>query len=213
MNGFIEKDRYDIRDLLDIMCVLRSPGGCPWDIEQTHATIRNNMLEEAYEAVEAIDLDNSDMLCEELGDVLLQVVFHCRMSAERGEFDFDAVCDGICKKLIRRHPHIFGTVKADTAQQVLDNWAAIKKVEKGNDGVADVMDSVAKSLPALMRAQKIAKTARKAGLEEKITDTDGARERIGELLWQAVRLSDAAGLDAEELLTAYVNGYVDGCRK
>ena len=166
MVRFEEKSNYTIGDLLEIMRILRSPEGCPWDREQTHATIKKNMIEEAYEAADAIEQNDSAELCEELGDVLLQIVFHAQMANEIGEFDFNQVCDGICKKLILRHPHVFSSVKADTSEKVLDNWAEIKKAEKGQADTADVMNAVARSLPALMRGQKIVKAAVKGGILE-----------------------------------------------
>ena len=131
MVDFQFKEHYDINDLLGIMSVLRSDNGCPWDREQSHDSIRNNFIEEVYEVADAIDNDDKSALCEELGDVLLQVVFHSQIEKEAGGFNFDDVADGICKKLILRHPHIFGEVKADTAEKVLDNWDRIKMEEKG----------------------------------------------------------------------------------
>lgn len=209
MISFDVKDNYTVNDLLAIMTILRGPDGCPWDKEQNHSTIRMNMLEEAYEAAEAIDLNNDTMLCEELGDVLLQVVFHSQMAKERGAFDFNGVCDGICKKLIERHPHIFGDVKADTSEQVLTNWAQIKKQEKGQRSTADVMNGVAKSLPALMRGQKVAKAAVKAGIEQRPEVGDNAADKVCALLWDAVKLSYASGLDAEEEFTKFINAYIE----
>ena len=123
------KSEYSISDLVEIMEILRSPGGCPWDREQTHKSIRRNLIEETYEVVEAIDKDDKTLMCEELGDLMLQVVFHARMAEEDGDFTLDDVADGICKKLILRHPHIFSDVKADTTEQVLTNWDNIKKEE------------------------------------------------------------------------------------
>lgn len=128
---FKYKEKYNIEDLLTIMRLLRSEDGCPWDREQTHQSIRKNLIEETYEAAEAIDREDMPLLKEELGDVLLQVVFHARMEEEKGNFSFDDVADGICKKLIVRHPHIFADVTADNAEQVLANWDSIKKKEKG----------------------------------------------------------------------------------
>ena len=149
-SDFELKEHYTIDDLLHIMRILRGEGGCPWDREQTHASIRKNMIEETYETVEAIDRQDSGMLREELGDVLLQVVFHTQMEQERGVFNFDDVCDGICQKLILRHPHIFGDVVAKTSDQVLKNWDEIKKKEKGQTSAAQTLRSVPAVLPALM---------------------------------------------------------------
>lgn len=208
MVDYEDKSNYTIGDLLEIMRILRSPEGCPWDKEQTHATIKKNMIEEAYEAADAIERNDSAELCEELGDVLLQIVFHTQMGNEIGEFDFDQVCDGICKKLILRHPHVFGTVKADTAEKVLDNWAEIKKVEKGQADTADVMNAVARSLPALMRGQKIVKAAVKGGILKPAKTCLNARDKINTLIWEAVRLAAAEKLDAEEVFTDFLNEYI-----
>lgn len=148
MINYKRKEHYRVEDLVEIMSILRGEGGCPWDREQTHESIRQNMLEEAYEAAEAIDLKNPEMLCEELGDVLLQVVFHARMEQEKGGFTFDDVADGVCKKLILRHPHIFGDVQVRDSDEVLKNWDAIKKVEKSQKTTTDTLRAVARSLPA-----------------------------------------------------------------
>ena len=124
------KENYTFDDLLTIMSILRAPGGCPWDIEQTHQSIRKNLIEEAYEVCEGIDSNDDAILCEELGDLLLQVVFHAQIAQDDNRFTINEVADGVCKKLIRRHPHIFADVKADTSDQVLENWDQIKKAEK-----------------------------------------------------------------------------------
>src|SRR5699024_3692658 len=126
-----KKEKYDINDLLNIMEILRGEQGCPWDKEQTHASMRKDMIEEAYEVCEAIDLDDKALLKEELGDVLLQVVHHARIEQEQGSFDFSDVCDGICKKLIVRHPHVFADTQVSSTDQVLTNWEQIKQETKG----------------------------------------------------------------------------------
>ena len=130
MVDFQYKDSYGVKDLEEIVRLLRAPGGCPWDAEQTHQSIRRNFLEEAYEAVEAIDEGSPEHLKEELGDVLLQVVFHALMEQEAGRFDLDAVADGICKKLIFRHPHVFGEVSVSGTGEVLSNWEELKRKER-----------------------------------------------------------------------------------
>ena len=163
-NKFDYKEHYKFDDLIEIMSLLRSENGCIWDREQNHKSIRNNFIEETYEAIEAIDTDNLDLLKEELGDVLLQVVFHAQIEKENNTFDIDDVTDGICKKLILRHPHVFGDTDVENTDQVLDNWNAIKQKEKKQDTAAKAMNDVARSLPALMRSQKIIKRASKAGL-------------------------------------------------
>ena len=222
MVEFEQKPQYTIADLQEIVRLLRSPEGCPWDKEQTHTSIRNDFLEEAYEAVEAIDLLDMPLMREELGDVLLQVVFHCSLAEEEQQFDFAAVCDEICKKLIVRHPHVFGDVHAADTDTVLKNWDAIKKETKGQETYADTLRSVAKSLPALTRAQKIGKRAARAGmdfedaaaafdcvraeraeLQAAITEGDKAmmEEELGDLLFSCVNTARHLGIDAEEALT------------
>ena len=139
--SFEKKDKYTIEDLLEIMKILRAPGGCPWDREQDHHSIRASFIEETYEAVEAIDTDNTE-LKEELGDVLLQVVFHSRIEEEAGRFNFDDVADGICKKMIVRHPHVFGDVTVENSADVLKNWDEIKKKTKSQKTQTEVLQSV-----------------------------------------------------------------------
>ncbi|MBR7184364.1 MAG: nucleoside triphosphate pyrophosphohydrolase [Clostridia bacterium] len=216
--GLLAKSRYNFDDLCTIMTILRGEGGCPWDREQTHRSIRQNFIEETYEVIEAIDTEDPKLLREELGDVLLQVVFHARMEEEIGRFSIDDVANDICAKLIHRHPHIFGSVQADTTDQVLANWEAIKAAEKARVTVADKLESIPPMLPALMRAEKVGK---KAGLDdaegnfdavrtaaalaaaaETLADSDAAdREaRYGELLFLAVTLGRQLGLEAETAL-------------
>ena len=218
MVEYQQKDKYYINDLIDIVRLLRSEGGCPWDIEQTHQSIRQDFLEETCEVLEAIDLNDSDLLCEELGDVLLQVVFHCRIEEENNSFKFDDICDGICKKLIIRHPHVFGEVKVDSTSDVLANWDAIKMETKHQETYTETLESVAKSLPALMRAQKVGKRAMRAGmdfnstedamacisaekteLDEAVSAGDKSRieEELGDLLFSCVNTARHLGIDAE----------------
>lgn len=230
MVDYEQKPQYGIADLCEIVKLLRSPGGCPWDKEQNHTSIRNDFLEEAYEAVEAIDLLDMALLREELGDVLLQVVFHCVLAEEEQAFDFEAVCDEICKKLIVRHPHVFGDVKAEDTDTVLKNWDAIKKETKGQETYADTLHSVAKSLPALTRAQKVGKRAARAGmdfastndafdcvraerseLQAAIAAGDAAmmEEELGDLLFSCVNTARHLGIDAEQALTKATNKFID----
>ena len=206
MINFENKAEYGFEDLLRIMDILRGEGGCPWDREQTHESIRKNFIEEVYEACEAIDLKDNTLLCEELGDVLLQVVFHADMAEDEGAFDINDVCDGVCKKLILRHPHIFGDVKADTSAEVLDNWEAIKRVEKGQKTYSDSIRQVARSLPALMYAEKVQKKAKKAGFDW--PDISGAFDKIDEEKAELIRAMHGDGDVADELgdlLFAVVN--------
>lgn len=176
--AFQEKDKYNFTDLVEIVKLLRAPGGCPWDKEQNHKSIRQNFIEETYEVIEAIDNDDTELLKEELGDVLLQVVFHSVMEEETGTFNINDVADGICKKLIIRHPHVFSDVKADTTEKVLKNWDDIKMQTKSQKTQTQAMASVAKSLPALMRSSKIQQKAAKVGFDFK--NTEGALEKLDE---------------------------------
>lgn len=220
--NFVFKDHYGMDDLLRIMEILRGEGGCVWDREQDHHTIRNNFIEETYEAVEAIDREDTDLLREELGDVLLQVVFHARMEEEAGGFSFSDVCDGICKKLVYRHPHVFGDVTVENSGQVLDNWDKLKKAEKHQQTAASTLEGVSKALPALVRAAKVQKRAGKVGfeypaladalgdlrseiaeLEEALAkeDGDGVFEEMGDVLFSAANVSRLLKADPEEALT------------
>lgn len=225
MVDFQCKQHYDYADLLHILELLRAPGGCPWDREQTHASIRRNFIEETCEAVEAIDSGDAAALCEELGDVLMQVVFHAQIEREVGRFTMDDVVDGVCKKLVYRHPHVFGDVRVENSGEVLTNWEALKRREKGQATAADAVDAVAKTLPALWRAEKIGAKAAKAGfvwpepagelrkLEEETAelrqavesggDADrphGVREEAGDVLFMAAQIARRAGVDPEEAL-------------
>ena len=232
MVDFQYKDRYGIEDLLHIMELLRAPGGCPWDRAQTHESIRRNMLEEAYEVAETIDQRDPVHMKEELGDVLLQVVFHARMAQEEGQFDFSDVVDGICQKLVFRHPHVFGGRGADSADAALVSWEAQKRVEKGQRTAADTLDGVARALPALMRAEKIQDKARKAGfdwdsagpaldkLSEEAEELKAAaaagtnvQEELGDLLFAAVKAGRFLGLDSELALHAACEKFIRRFRR
>ena len=219
---FQYKEAYNIYDLLRIMRILRSPDGCPWDRVQTHESIRMNFIEETYEAVEAIDKADYELMREELGDVLMQVIFHSIMEEETGRFSFDDVCDEVCKKLIIRHPHVFGSANAETPEEVLRNWDAIKMKTKSQEKTADSVDDVARSLPALMRAQKVQKRSAKSGMDfadcadaakkvpEELSelmnavdsgDKDRMTEELGDLLFSVVNIARFIGVDAEMALT------------
>lgn len=222
-SDFLKKDRYSVEDLVEIMSLLRSENGCPWDREQTHLSIRKNFIEETYEAVEAIDCNDPEMLREELGDVLLQVVFHAQMEKENGNFDFNDVCDGICKKLIIRHPHIFSDECIGEADAVANRWDEIKKETKGQKTGKDSLNAVPKQLPALMRCAKLQQRAEKSGgyrfdtvwslrkldeeigeLREAIASNNAIRcgEEVGDILFSAVYLARTLDLEPEECLTA-----------
>jgi len=165
MERFEIKPKYNAYDLVDLIAYLRSPNGCPWDREQTHESIRRNLLEEAYEAAEAIDRNDTPHLLEELGDVLLQVAFHAQIEREKGNADLDVIADLTIRKLINRHPHVFGDIKLDNALEVLDNWDSIKRTERGEDSLRDTLSGITESLPALWRAEKITKKLSAAGVD------------------------------------------------
>lgn len=221
MTDFTFKEKYDVNDFRRIIEILRAPGGCPWDAEQTHGSIRANVIEEAYELAQAIDKNDTENLCEELGDLLMQVIFHARMEEERGVFNLDDVADKAVKKLIFRHPHVFGDVRAETSEQVLDNWEAIKRIEKSQDTTASAMSDVAQTLPALWRAAKVQKKAAKAGFDwpevsgaiDKLReetdelcrgieegDQDNMEEEIGDILFSAVNAARFLKVDPEKAL-------------
>ena len=180
MVNWTDKPTYNCQDLREIVHILRHPGGCAWDQEQTHESIRRNFLEEAYEVAEAIDEGDPEHLREELGDVLLQVVFHSSIEEDAGRYDLDAVADGVCKKLIYRHPHVFGDVAVHSTVEILSNWDELKKKEKHQETQADAVDAVARSLPALWRAEKMKKKAAKAGFDWR--DVSGALDKLSEEL-------------------------------
>ncbi len=219
MIDFKRKDSYGYEDLVDLIRLLRSPEGCPWDREQTHQSIRRNFLEETYEALEAIDQEDPVHLCEELGDVLTQVVFHADIERAAGRFTMDDVCDGVCKKLILRHPHVFGRTEVHGTDDVLTNWDAIKRVEKHQETFTDTLEAVPKNLPANWRAEKLQKKAAKAGfawadaaealdqldeeageLREAVAGGGAVREELGDTLFAAVGVCYALGVDPEEAL-------------
>ena len=225
MVNFQRKERYGWEDLLTIMHLLRAPGGCPWDREQTHQSIRRNFLEETYEALDAIDRGDIPGMQEELGDVLLQVVFHAAMEAEQGHFTADDVVDGVAQKLVFRHAHVFGTAEAADSAQALEGWEAQKKKEKGYSSPADAVEAVPHTLPALWRAEKVVSRSVKAGfnwdsiagaldkLEEESAELrqavesgqavdrpHGVREEIGDALFILCKIAQMSGVDPEDAL-------------
>ena len=197
MINFTSKPQYGLQDLIDLVHALRAPGGCPWDAAQTHLSIRRNFLEETYEVCEGFDLDDAEKIREELGDVLMQVLFNIHIEEDAGRFTTDDVTDHICKKLIFRHPHVFGTAAADTSEEVLVNWEALKRQEKGQKTVADSMDSVARSLPGLWRAEKLQSKAASAGFEW--PDVQGALDKLEEEVGELRRAVEEGGDVPEEL--------------
>ena len=223
-----DKRHKRLDDLVEVMARLRGPGGCPWDHEQDHKTLRKYMIEECYEAIEAIDADDPDALCEELGDVLLQVVFHAQIEAEAGAFTIEDVIRVIVDKLIRRHPHVFGDLSVQDSAEVLRNWEQIKKAEKGEGWRESTLDGVPAGLPALMRALEISKRAAKVGfewekfddvlakLDEEVTelkhaikseDKSNIQSEIGDLLFTIVNVARWRKVDPEETLREMVERF------
>ena len=216
----VREQTFDLEPLEDVIQTLRSPGGCPWDIVQTHKSLKRNLIEEVYEVIEAIDLEDEKLLCEELGDLLMQVVFHARMAEEAGYFSMQDVIDGITEKLIRRHPHVFGDINVKDADEVLKNWEAIKRAEKQER--KSILDGIPKDLPALMAGYKLQYKASKVGfdwpdidpvwdkleeelreLEEAIADGETSRieSELGDVLFTLVNLSRFLKIDAEVALS------------
>ena len=221
---FLCKESYDLRDFVALITFLRSPDGCPWDQVQTHESIRRNFLEETYEACEAIDAGDTAHLKEELGDVLMQVLFHTDIERAAGHFDIDDVADAACKKLVYRHPHVFRRDEPDAP-----DWDTIKQRERAQTTTAEAMDSVARSLPALWRCEKIQAKAAKTGFEWPDTDAaldkveeetrelreavasgdaDAVTEELGDLLFAAVKVARFAGVDPEQAAHAACEKFI-----
>jgi tetrapyrrole methylase family protein/MazG family protein len=216
-----------IDELKEVVKKLRSEDGCPWDKVQTHKSIRRGMLEEAYEAAEAIDRDDTAMLREELGDVLMQVVFHADLAAEEGRFSMEDVCDEVVKKLLYRHPHVFGDAHEDSPESVLVSWDKLKRAEKGQRTASQAMDAVARTLPGLWRAEKLQKKAAGAGfdwpdihgaldkLDEETAELrraaesgQGVADELGDVLFAAVKVGRFAGVDPEEAINATCEKFI-----
>ena len=219
--------QYTFSDFVDIIARLRGEGGCPWDREQTHESIKKNLIEEAYEATEAIDSGIGAKMADELGDLLLQIVFHAQIGKDAGEFTIDDVITAVSEKMIRRHPHVFGDISVENSDEVLVNWEKIKKQENGQKSTAESMQGVSRYLPALMRAAKVQGKAAKVGFDwsapeealEKVKEETGEvsdalknnsniKEEIGDLLFAAVNTARLAGIDAEEALTEATEKFV-----
>lgn len=221
---FLCKESYDLRDFVALVSYLRSPNGCPWDQVQTHESIRRNFLEETYEVCEAIDAGDTAHLKEELGDVLMQVLFHTDIEREAGHFDIDDVADAACKKLVYRHPHVFRRDEPDAP-----DWDTMKQRERAQTTTAEAMDSVARSLPALWRCDKIQSKAAKTGFEwpdvhaalDKVDeearelraavasgDTEAIGDELGDLLFAAVKVARFAGIDPEQAAHAACEKFI-----
>lgn len=225
------KECYNFDDLKQIVQILRSPEGCQWDMKQDHHSVRSDLIEETYEVLDAIDRDDTEALQEELGDLLLQVVFHTEMEKEVGSFDMSDVTDGICKKLIERHPHVFGNVQVNGEEQILVNWDEIKKASKGQKSQTDAMHSVPRSFPSLLRASKLRSKAAKVHydavsvqtaaeqmqevLDEVKKCASGSENNIsqfdicGKLFFAAVKYAHAAGVDSEHALAVACDNFID----
>ena len=213
-------------DLVRVMARLRGPGGCPWDAQQDHRSLARHLLEEAHEVLDAIDANDDDRLRDELGDLLLQVVFHAQMAADDGRWDVDDIADGIVRKLIRRHPHVFGDVAVSGADEVLVNWERIKAEEKG-ERPSEVEDDIPATLPALARASKVLRRAAGWGFEwrttegamaalreeldelERAEDPDNAEEEVGDVLFATVAVARRLGVDPETALRRTVRGFAE----
>lgn len=220
---YVNKTRYTLEDLLEIISILRAPGGCPWDREQDHKSIRRDFLEECYEAVEAIDTENPVLLREELGDVLLQVVFHSDIEREAGRFTFADVVSDVAEKMVVRHPHVFADAEADTTDAVLRNWDKIKRETKQQKTDREVLISVSPAMPSLMRSQKVLKKAAALGaaavspaalaaqicarIERAETGAEAEKE-IGAALLALTELSRQLHVDAERALFDACNHYI-----
>ncbi len=225
----LKQPSYDVNDLRDIVVILRGEGGCPWDREQDHHSIRKGLIEECYEVVEAIDRDDPVLLREELGDVLLQIVFHADMEKDAGRFDLDDVANDECVKMIHRHPHVFGTVQADTSEDVLKNWDKIKTEEKHRISLTEQLRAIPPMLPALMRAQKVGKKsgadadASVSLLVSELTDALKALETssdarlqqqlLGDVLFRMTSLCRVLHVEAEEALSASVERVIEGAEQ
>ena len=215
IKDFKNKEKYTLGDIRELVEILRSPDGCDWDREQTHASVRNAFIEETYEFVEGIDKNDTELMEEELGDVIFQVFFHARIAEENGNFNIDDVADGICKKRVLRHPHVFGEIKVKNSDEVLKNWETIKKAEKSRDTLAKQLESVSNALPSLIRAEKLLSRYKKEG-GTVCTDTkeladnicslsadlskDLSAQSVGKLLFAVANLSYALKINSEQAL-------------
>lgn len=220
----ISEERHDFESLISVMAALRSEGGCPWDMEQTHESVRKCLIEETYEVIEGIDTDNKELMCEELGDLLFQIMFHSRIEEEQGNFTIDDVVDGISAKMIHRHPHVFGTVQVSDSGEVLNNWDTIKKAEKSLSTPEKEIDRVPPYLPALIRAQKLQGKARRkfsygtGSTEEALSDAAAVlstldpaapdAEIMADVIFSLAAAAEMSGSDLEAALTKRSDKFV-----
>ncbi|MBC7766182.1 MAG: nucleoside triphosphate pyrophosphohydrolase [Hyphomonadaceae bacterium] len=214
--------KYTFDDLVDILAKLRGENGCPWDRVQTHESLKRYFIEETYEALEALDSGDSGKFADELGDVLLQIVFHAQIAKDAGTFTTDDVLRCICQKMIDRHPHVFGNVQVNTPEQVVSNWDEIKKREKGQSSHGEVLADISRYLPSLMRASKVIQKEQKTGkLTKEIEQVHNAIQAqaskgqnvdIGGLLFEVVKLANITNQHPELALTEFVDRYIEGVR-
>ena len=223
------KNKKDIYDLVEIVDILRGENGCPWDREQTHESIKNAIIEESYEVADAIEKEDDNGVIEELGDVLFQVIFHAAIGKEDGYYNLSDIIEGICNKMIYRHPHVFGNVDVNTTEEVLVNWDELKKKEKHFNTMTEELNGVAKALPALIRAAKVQKKAKKVGFDFKNVDktlekikeeineleevyktdnVDRITEELGDLLFSCVNTARFLNVDSEEALNKCTNKFI-----
>ncbi len=204
-----KSEKYTFDELVEIIAKLRAPDGCPWDREQTHESIRKSLIEEAYELVEEIDNKNPEKIADESGDVLLQVMLHAQIAKDNGEYDITDVIDILCRKMIHRHPHVFGEVSVNNSDEVLKNWDAIKRDDRSQKSITDELKGVSTYIPTLMRAQKIYKKAKKAGYSYQPSDTAAkTEEEFGKLLFDISVSAESCGIDPEVALSAYINKFI-----
>ena len=200
-----KKNFYEFCEIVE---KLRAPGGCPWDREQTHESLAKHLLEEAYEANDAIEEGDFEKIADELGDVLLQIVMHAQIGKEEGTFTIDDVTDMVSRKMIERHPHVFGDVKVKSSEEVLDNWEEIKKAQRGQKSVYESMESVTKSLPALTRAGKIIGKAKKSGLYTPQMPSDIEKDEIGKKLFEICAFAYENHIDPEAELSIFTKNFI-----
>lgn len=218
--------KYTIDDLISVVRQLRGEGGCPWDMEQTHQSIKHNIIEEGYELIEMLDCENWEKVADESGDLLLQIVFHATIGEENGEYNMEDVYKAVCEKLIHRHPHVFGDVKVKDSEEVLQNWNKIKRDDRGQTTVAQDMEGVSSALPSLMRAEKIQSKAEKDGyvFNEPSTaaenvcnlmnvmcrnaESEIAEKYLGKMLFEIVSVAKKMGVDAETALHRYTETFI-----
>jgi len=229
MTNKLEREKKDIYDLIEIIEILRGENGCPWDRAQTNESIKKCIIEESYEVMDAIDKGDEDGIVEELGDVLLQVIFHCVLGKEEGKYDLGDVIEGICNKMIYRHPHVFGKDQAENIEEVLVNWDELKKKEKNFETTTDELNGVARALPALIRAKKVQGKARKVGFDwdkvedaalkveeelKEVLDVYKSKNRamiteeVGDLLFSCVNVSRFLDVDPEEALNISTDKFI-----